>query len=196
MVLPGTYTVQLSKMEDGEMSMLSEPVSFVVKSLSNVTLPATNPDAVLAYQKELMELSKAANSVRNAFSEINDRLEYYQAANRMVQSDLLDSKIEELEDKLEELRLSIYGDPIKRTLEINQAPSLNNRINTAIGSGLGTTQDPTETSAMVKAIAEEQLRPVITSLKSILENDIPAIDAELTRLDAPWTPGRIIDLDY
>lgn len=164
--------------------------------LSNVTLTATNPDAVLAYQKELMELSKAANSARNAFSEINDRLEYYQAASRMVQSELLDSKIEELEDKLEELRLSIYGDPIKRTLEINQAPSLNNRINTAIGSGLGTTQDPTETSAMVKAIAEEQLRPVIASLKSILEKDIPAIDAELTRLDAPWTPGRIIDLDY
>ena len=195
MVLPGTYTVEFAKHVDGETTRLSEPVEFVVKSLNNVTLPATNPQEVLAYQKELMELSKASNSARNAYSEINDRLEYYQAATRVVQSGLLDSKIEELETKLEEIRRSIYGDPIKRTLEINQAPSLNNRINTAIGSGLGTTQDPTETSAMVKAIAEEQLQPVIASLKSILENDIPVIDAELTRLNAPWTPGRIIDLD-
>lgn len=48
---------------------------------------------------------------------------------------------------------------------------------------------------MVKAIAEEQLTPVIEILKALLDEAVPAIDAELTRLGAPWTPGRIIELD-
>jgi len=195
MVLPGTYTVQLSKSVDGVLTELSEPVSFEVKSLNNVTLPASDPDEMLAFHKELTTLSKSANSARSAFNELNDRLEYYHAAARIVSSQNLDSMIESLENKLDEIRLIMFGDPLKRDLEIDQAPSLNNRINIAINSGLGTTQDPTETSRMVKEIAEQQLVPVIDSLKEILENDIPSIDAELTRLNAPWTPGRIIDLD-
>lgn len=195
MVLPGTYSVQLSKMVDGEQSVLSETVDFEVKSLNNLTLPAQDPQAMLAYHKELTKLSKAANSARNAYREITERLEYYQAAARLVESDALTGMITELETKVEEIGLAMNGDRIKRQLEIDQAPSLNSRINTAIYTGMGSTMDPTETSKMVKSIAEAQLKPVIESLKGILEKDIPALDAELTRLNAPWTPGRIIDLD-
>jgi len=195
MVLPGMYTVQLSKSVDGMVTILSGPESFEVKTLNNLTLPASDPDAMLAFQKELTALSKSANSARNAFGDLNDRLEYYQAASRIVSSDELTTMLTAVEAKLDEIRLIMFGDPNKRTLEINQAPSLSNRINIAINSGLETTQDPTETSNMVKSIAEKQLSPVIEMLKVMLEVDIPGIDAELSRLDAPWTPGRIIDID-
>ncbi len=195
MVLPGNYTVQMSKSIDGEVTVLTEPVPFEVKSLNNRTLPAQNPDDVLAFHKELTRMSKSSNSARNAYNEINERLEYYQAAARIVESSSLTTMITELEESLDEIRLVLFGDGIKRQLEIDQAPSLNNRINIAIGSGLNSLSDPTETSKMVKQIAETRLGPVIDSLKEMLEYTIPAIDAELTRLNAPWTPGRIIDLD-
>jgi hypothetical protein len=180
---------------DGVITLLSEPVSFEVKSLNNRTLPPTNPEEMLAYQIELTKLSKAANSARYAFGDINDKLEYYQAAARIVTSEALDTMLDELEAKLEEFRIVMYGNPIKNQLEIDQAPSLNNRINTAIFSGINSGTDPTGTSKMVKEIAESQLKPLIESLKVIIENDIPAINAELDRLGAPWTPGRIIDMD-
>lgn len=195
MVLPGTYFVQLSKFENGTETMLSEPLPFEVKSLNNLTLPAENPEAMLAFHKELTKLSKASNSAGNALREISERLEYYQAAARIVSSPLLNDQLTALEEKIENLRMAMYGDSIKRQLEIDQAPSLNSRINIAINSGMGTMMEPTRTSAMVKEIAERQLSPVIDSLKSILNTDIPAIDAELSRLNAPWTPGRIIDLE-
>ena len=47
-------------------------------------------------------------------------------------------------------------------LEIDQAPPLSSRINTAIYAGLSSGSDPTETAKMVKRIAEQQLGPVIT----------------------------------
>jgi photosystem II stability/assembly factor-like uncharacterized protein len=196
MVLPGEYTVQMSKSIDGEVTVLSEPVPFTVKSLENLTLPAQDPDAMLAFHQELMKLSKSANSARNAYNEINDRLEYYKAAARIVESSDLDEMIKELESKLDEIQMVMFGDRIKSQLEINQAPSLNSRINTAISAGMSSRSDPTETSKMVKQIAEENLRPVIDTLKDILNEDLPAIDAELNEQNAPWTPGRIIDLDY
>ncbi|MCG8374600.1 MAG: hypothetical protein MI700_13745, partial [Balneolales bacterium] len=195
MVLPGSYSVQLSKSVDGEVAVLSEPVEFEVKSLNNLSTPPADPREVLAYQRELQSLSKSANSARSAFSELNDRLEYYQAATRVVESDELESMVENMEATLDEVRLVMFGDPIKRNLEIDQAPSLNSRINTAIFTAINTQMDPTGTSKMVKEIAESQLGPVIGMLKGLLEEDVPAIDAELNRLNAPWTPGRIIDLE-
>lgn len=195
MVLPGMYSVQMSKSVDGVITELSEPVSFEVKSLNNVTLPAANPEDMLAFHKELTILSKKANSARNAYNELNDQLEFYKAVSRIVSSEDLQNYIDAMETTLEEIQLLMFGDSIKRQLEMDQAPSLNSRINIAISSGLGTTQDPTETSMMVKAIAEEQLEPVIEMINQLLEQSIPAIDAELNTLNAPWTPGRSIDIE-
>ncbi len=195
MVLPGTYSVQLSKSINGEISVLSEPVEFEVKSLNNRTLPASNPEEMLVYHKQLTSLSKTANSARNAYNELNDRLSYYKAASRITTNEALESMISEMESDLDEVRLIMFGDQNKSRLEIDQAPSLNSRINVAIGSGMSSQSDPTQTSMMVKEIAETQLKPVIETLKEMLNNTLPEIDAELNRLGAPWTPGRIIDLD-
>ena len=195
MVLPGTYSVQLSQSVDGIVSELSEAKAFQVKSLNNVTLSSTDPNAMLAFHKELMALSKSANSARSAISEFLDRLENYKAAKRIITSEQLEEMLDSMEEKLDQIQLLMFGDSVKRRLEIDQAPSISSRINVAINSGIGTTQDPTKTSEMVKAIAEKQLEPVIKMLKQLLESDIPNIDMELDRLGAPWTPGRIVDLD-
>ncbi len=195
MVLPGSYFVQISKSVNGEVTTLSEPVEFEVKSLNNQTLPSTNPEEMLAYHKQLTQLSKTANSATSAYNELNDRLEYYKAASRITTSEGLNAMISEMEEELEEIRKVMFGDRNKSRLEIDQAPSINNRINVAINAGMSSQSDPTGTSKMVKEIAESQLKPVIDSLKNLLNNSVPSIDAELNRLGAPWTPGRIIDLD-
>jgi len=192
MVLPGDYTVELAKSVDGTVTKLASPVAFKVKDLENRTLPATDPAAMLAYHRELSELSKSANAMRGTFGELNERLEYYQAALRLVERPDLKEKVDALEDKLKAIRIQLYGDPIKRKLEIDQAPAISRRINTAIWTGTSSLSDPTKTSAMVKAIAEEQLGPVMAALQNIMTQDIPAIDAVLDSARAPWTPGRVI----
>lgn len=194
MVLPGTYTVELAKSIDGEVTSLVEPVSFEVKTLDNRSVPPTDPAAMLSFHQQLMNLSKSANGARSAYNQLQEALKYYQAAARMVKSASLDEKIDQLEMKLDDIRLTMFGDPIKRQLEIDQAPSLASRVNTAIWTGISSWTDPTETSKKVKALAEKYLDPVISSLKTIINEDVPAINAELDANQAPWTPGRIIEI--
>ncbi|MEM9260183.1 MAG: glycosyl hydrolase, partial [Bacteroidota bacterium] len=192
MVLPGDYSVSLAKNVGGAVTQLAGPVNFKVKSLENRTLPATDPAAMLAYHRELSDLSKNANALRGTYNELNERLKYYQAALRLVDNAKLSEMVDGLEDKLKGIRIQLYGDPIKRQLEMDQAPSLSRRINTAIWTGMSSMGDPTKTSAMVKAIAEDQLGPVMDSLREIMTDDVPTIDALLDGARAPWTPGRVI----
>lgn len=194
MVLPGTYTVELAKSINGEVTQIAAPVSFEVKTLDNQTLPPSDPKAMLAFHQELMQLSKSANGARRTYDQLQEALKYYQAAARIVRSTSLNEKIDNLESKLEKIQMIMFGDPIKRQLEIDQTPSLASRVNTAIWTGSSSLADPTETSKQVKAIAEKYLSPVISSLKEIINEDVPAINAELDANQAPWTPGRIIDI--
>ena len=194
MVLPGTYTVELAKSINGELTQLMEGVPFEVKTLDNQTVPMADPAAMLAFHQELMELSKSANGARSSYDQLREALKYYQAAARIVKSPSLDAKIDTMESVLDEIEISMFGDPIKRQLEIDQAPSLSSRVNTAIYSGSTSLTDPSTTSKEVKRIAEKYLNPVIASLKELIEINVPAINAELDANQAPWTPGRIIEM--
>lgn len=194
MVLPGTYTVELAKSINGEVTPLVEPVSFEVKTLDNLTLPPSDPAAMLAFHQELMELSKAEQGARNTFNQLNDALKYYKSAARIVKNTSLNEKIDAMEDQLNEIRISLFGDPIKRQLEIDQAPAVSRRVNTAIWTGTSSLTDPTQTSKEVKQIAQQYLDPVIASLKKIVEESVPAINKILDENNAPWTPGRVIEI--
>ncbi len=194
MVLPGSYTVELSKSINGEVTKLVEPVSFEVKTLDNLTLPPADPAAMLAFHRELMDLSKAEQGARSTFNQLNEALKYYKSAARIVKDNSLNDRIDAMEAQLDEIRISLYGDPIKRQLEIDQAPSVSNRVNTAIWTGTSSITDPTETLKEVKNIAQEYLDPVIASLKKIVEEDLLAINAILDENNAPWTPGRVIEI--
>ncbi|MFK7951579.1 MAG: glycosyl hydrolase, partial [Ekhidna sp.] len=194
MVLPGTYTVELAKSINGEVTSLVEPVSFEVKTLNNQTVPTADPAAMLAFHQQLMQLSKSTNGARKAYNQLQEALKYYKVSARIVKSVSLDQKIDNMETALKEVQMSMFGDPIKRQLEIDQAPSLSRRVNTAIWTGSASLTDPTETAKQVKAVAEKYLNPVIVSLKKMINEDVPSINAELDANQAPWTPGRVIDM--
>ena len=194
MVLPGTYTVELAKSINGEVTPLAEPVSFEEKALDNLTLPPSDPAAMLAFHQELMELSKAEQSAKSTYNQLKEALKYYKSAARIVKNTSLDEKIGALENQLDEIQISLFGDPIKRQLEIDQAPSISSRVNTAIWTGTSSFSDPTKTSKEVKSISQKYLDPIIASLKKMVEDDLPAINEILDQNNAPWTPGRIIEI--
>ena len=140
-----------------------------------------------------------ANSARNATGAAQERLQYYKGALKALGSDApsgLASDIEQLEEKMDEINMIMFGDRLAGRLEIQRAPSLNSRINNAIGAGTSSTSDPTGTSKRVAEIAKKQLKPVIEMLKEIMNTDIPEIDNKLKGTEAPWTPGRVLEIDW
>ena len=44
-------------------------------------------------------------------------------------------------------------------------------------------------------IVKDELKPVMENLKKIATVDIPEIEKELNKMKAPWTPGRVIDME-
>ncbi|MEO1028565.1 MAG: glycosyl hydrolase, partial [Pseudomonadota bacterium] len=73
MVVPGTYTVQLSKRINGVETQLTTPQSFTVKQLEDSPEIADDPAAVLAFQQETAELSRKVSGANASMGELRNR---------------------------------------------------------------------------------------------------------------------------
>ena len=198
LALPGRYTVQMAKSVNGKVTVLSEPMPFTVKRLDNRTLPTDDPEATTAFHRKLTNLSRALNGARQTYNQLEEKANYYRAAAKTINDpdvDSLHANIDRLEDKLDRIRTELYGDRVASRLDMDQKPSISDRVNSAVGSVINSTTDPTETSNRVSKIAAERLKPLINQLKSIINTDVARIEQQLDQLGAPWTPGRLPDLE-
>lgn len=196
LVLPGTYTVQMSKSVDGKVTPISDPVSFTVKPLEERSIP-TDRDKVLAFQHRLMELARTLNGAERTVDQLEERAKYYLAAVKVLntpEADSLKDDIYALQDQLEKVREKLSGDPVAAELDMDQPPSISDRINGALYGNLGSTAKPTETQQRVSEIATERIKPVLQQLQNLQEQDVPRIEQQLDKLHAPWTPGRTLKL--
>ncbi len=57
--------------------------------------------------------------------------------------------------------------------------------------GWGSTSDPTQTERDEYAIAAEEFKPVLESLRRLVEVDLAGLEKDLETAHAPWTPGRV-----
>ena len=196
MVLPGRYTVSLSKSINGELTEIVAPVSFNINYLDNRTFPASSQADLLAFQRELGEANKAMSGARQSVNEVSERISYYRGALKGFDNEpttQIEQAIDQLEEKLDGIRLALFGDTIKNRLEIDQQPSISTRVNNAVFAGFASTADPTTTQKEVLELVEKELRPVLATLSSIYQSDIIRIERMLDDIGAGWTPGRVID---
>jgi hypothetical protein len=95
--------------------------------------------------------------------------------------------------QLEELNFKLNGVSAKASSEETppaQVP-LNDRLGDITYSHMGSTSGITGTEKMNYEILKEEFPPVLSALKQIVETEIPALEAELNKIGAPWTPGRL-----
>ena len=95
--------------------------------------------------------------------------------------------------ELEELNFKMNGLPAKASGEEvppTQVP-LNDRLGNITYTHMGSTSGITTTEKQGYEILKEEFPPVLQLLKRIVETDVPALEAELNKINAPWTPGRI-----
>ncbi len=80
LVVPGRFSVTLSKNVGGVLTAIAPPRTFVVESLSLATLPATDKAALLAYQKKAGELQRAMMGAAGAAEEALKSLSFMRRA--------------------------------------------------------------------------------------------------------------------
>ncbi len=192
MALPGEYNVTLALHHLGKISQLAGPEKFTVKLLPGTTLPATDKPAMLAWQREAAELQRAFQGASRTISDLQNRLQHMKEA--IFASPAANSswalEVKSAETKLKQIQIGMNGDPLAARLDIDQIPSVSDRMWYAIYDGWSTTSDPTGTMREQLKLAEEAFGPLLNSLNQLKDIEINALEKKLEESGAPYTPGR------
>ena len=191
LALPGTYTVSIYKNKDGKFTELAGPESFEVKPLDNQTLLAENKEEVLAFQEKVAELQRSLEGTQRLFKETSDKVEFIKKAIELFRTVPLDmaTRLSEIDDRLYEVRIALNGDDTRSSREFETLPGISGRLGYAAYSTWWNTAKPTETAKNQYELANEEYSVVLENMRNIA-SDISQIEAELTELKVPYTPGR------
>ncbi|MFP4471050.1 MAG: VPS10 domain-containing protein [Bacteroidales bacterium] len=195
--LPGTYYVSMSMDHNGEVTQLAGPVAFTAKPLENTTLPATDREALVQYQNKVSELARTMRGAENYMEDLMKKVAHIrQALHNTPKAPVeLSHKARNLAESLDEVEFEFNGTPAKASSEeVPPEPMpLNHRMNTIAYSHWGSTSAPTQTQLKQYQILMEELPPVIDEIKQI-DREVTALEKEMEKYEAPWTPGRLPEL--
>ncbi len=188
LVVPGTFTVSLSKRTGGVETELASPREFVVESLGLATLGASDRGELLEFQKKAGELQRAMMGAEQAAEDALKSIEFMKKA-------LLDTpragkelaeEIRAVEAGLRAALRELAGDWTVRRRSEAAPPSLLERVN----AQLATTCPVTVTARRDYEIAAEGFGPLLEKMRKLIDKDLRELGAKLDAAGAPWTPGR------
>ncbi|MFC2168616.1 WD40/YVTN/BNR-like repeat-containing protein [Acidobacteriota bacterium] len=194
-VMPGKYKVYLSKWMAGEITQLTDPVEFNVKTLGLASLPAADRAELVEFQSKVRKLTHKVNTTSAILQELTSRVNLYKAALKSVtvSTESLYADIKALEKKLGGIQIQLSGDRIYSQVDQDSEPGLSRRLSSIRGEQSGSSSAPTQTQRDNFKIVEEEFMPIYQALKKIADTDVKAIEKKLDDIGAPYTPGRLPD---
>jgi photosystem II stability/assembly factor-like uncharacterized protein len=192
LVLPGTYKVSISKSVDGEVTDLTEPVDFKIIALGNTSLPAENRAGLIAFQKDVRRLRSAVSAASQLVNDLSTKVQHFKAALKsvIVQDSDVREEIRNVEKKISNLQIKLYGDRTFSRVDQDAWPGLASRINAIVSEQRRSTSEPTQTQRQAYEIVADEFSPILADLKKLIKEDIAKIEKKLDEIGAPYTPGR------
>jgi hypothetical protein len=193
MVLPGKYSVTLQKRVGGKITALAAPVTFTV--VADPTGIVTDEERArrAAFEQKLTALRRSVSGALDAANAANTR---FAAIRRAIDATpgaprALHDRARELQRQLTDILVALRGDVALARRNEPTPPSISDRAD-GIASDLSESLwGPTTTHEQVLAIASEEFAAVLGRLRTLLDTDTPALERDMERAGAPWTPGRI-----
>ena len=194
-VLPGKYKVFLSKWIAGEITQLTDPVEFNIKTLGLVSLPAADRAELVEFQSKVRKLNHKVNTASAVLQELTARVGHYKVALKSVTVSHKDlyAEIKALENKLGGLQRQLFGDRMYSRVDQDTEPGLSQRIGRILGEQRSSSSAPTQTQRDNFRIVEEEFMPIYQALRKIATTDVKSIEKKLDDIGAPYTPGRLPD---
>jgi photosystem II stability/assembly factor-like uncharacterized protein len=188
LVVPGTFTVALSKRIGGITTLIGEPQKFVVESLGLAVLAEKDRAALLAFQKKAGELQRAMMGAAAAAEDALKNLRFMKKA--LADTPKADLKLAEavvgLEMKIRESLRELVGDSTIQARSEAAPPSLMERLN----AQLDATAPITATVRQDYEYAAGGFEKLLETMRGLFERDLRKLGDALEAAGAPWTPGR------
>ncbi|GMU63910.1 MAG: hypothetical protein AMXMBFR36_01840 [Acidobacteriota bacterium] len=191
---PGRYTVTLARRVDGVETTLAGPVPFDVVALSARALPATDREALETFVRETAALQRAALGASRLAADTTKRLALVRRAlddAHAPTAAALRQEARGVDARLRDLRRALDGDSVMASRNEGVPPSLLDRVNYAVATHYSSTAAPTATSRRQLELASAELTNLLAALRTIVETDLPGLEAGAEAAGAPWTPGRV-----
>lgn len=194
LALPGSYTVEMSMYHNGDEKLLAGPVEFEAKVLNNTTLPDKDRSALVAFQDKVAELYRVISGAEKYYDELVKQTAYVRQALQQTNNSTQEMKdtADKVKQDLDAVEYLFEGTPAKASAEeVPPEPvPLSQRLQEIIWGMWQSTSAPTSTMKMNYNILMEKAPKALEQLKSI-DKQLKALNTELDKLKAPYTPGRI-----
>ncbi len=196
LAMPGTYAVSLSITSGGETTHLAGPVEFNVVPLENTTLPSADRAAMVAFHKQVGEISRVMRGTESYAEVLKKRVTAILHAlhNTPGASPKLIGDAHKIQHELDEILNVKFNRRTNKPSREENPPApvpLNNRLGKITWASWGTTGDPTQTQKDAYSILEVEFPPVYDRIKEIGEVELPKLEAAAEAIGAPVTPGRL-----
>ncbi len=191
-VVPGTYTVSLASVVNGEITQVGEPQSFEVDQLDGAA-HARSPE-VLAFQQRALALQRAMLGANAAAGEAMTRIGFLERAlmNTPGADPQLADDLGAVEDSVRAIQETMSGE---RTFQRRNEPSprsLMNRLGRFTGGAWsGSLQEVTGMQRRQYEIVAAELGGILDRLSRAIDVDLKRIEDAAEAAGAPWTSGRV-----
>ncbi len=193
LVVPGKYSATLSQRVGGVVTQLAGPVAFNVVMDPQITTTPAEQTARWEFQQKLQTLRRdaagaldLANATTARLAAIVRALDATPAAPRA-----LPEQARTLQRRLRAILVELQGDRSLGARSVPAPMAISERVNTISGETTRTLGRQTTTHEQQFQIASELFTAQRALLRSLIETDIPALEKELDRVGAPYTPGRL-----
>src|SRR5438093_2603262 len=192
-VVPGEYRVTLSQRVGGVVTELGGPATFKVVMDPHAAHTMADQDARWRFQEKLQALRRdiagsleLASSTTTRLEAIVKALDATPAAPRA-----LHDQARGVQKRLNAILVAVRGDRSLGARSVPMPVAISERANTISNELNRSLARPTATHEQQYQIAMELFAPERAALRQLVDTDVPAIERELDRLGAPYTPGRI-----
>ena len=194
MVAPGKYTVTLSKEEDGEITDLSQAMSFQVERAFSGSLAGADPKETAAFWRETERLNKSTTAARQVLHNALEKVNLMQKALVRVPTapGNLDNELHELRQSLLALDEQLNGNRSKEQVGEKTKPTIADRQSVASSGTFGSTYGPTPLHRQSLEIAGEEFKQLKKDLDKIVNTKLPKMEKALRDAGAPWMEGQSI----
>ncbi len=192
LALPGAYTVELVRRQDGRHERLAGPVSFSVVPLQPEGPAGADRVAAARFRDQVATLQRQVRGAAVLVQTGGERLDAIKVAlmRTPAEVDALYATAVDLEQRLEQLHERLQGNRRRSRLNEPQPLGLRSRLSRI---DHGTARAHFGPGAMYReqlGIVRDQFAVLRTELARVVEQELPALEAELDAAGVPWTPGR------
>ncbi|MDP2875191.1 MAG: hypothetical protein Q8O00_03345 [Holophaga sp.] len=186
---PGNYRVAMFLQAQGKMQPLGEPQSFLVTPLGSET---PTPE-VQRFHQDVVRLQRAVSGSARVLGETDQRLKYLRKAllETPNTTQAMQDQLKALTVRLADLKETLEGDALRAKHQEATLPGITDRLSRLTGAAWQVTTAPTGTQRRAYQLAAEAFEAFLPKLKTLIQQDLKALEDALETSGAPWTPGRI-----